>query len=49
MQNQINGSAILEQILNHKFKYEKLTNRQKWKLYNIAKWENIYNVKIRKG
>jgi hypothetical protein len=22
-------------------------NTQKWKLFNVAKWENIYNVNIK--
>ena len=42
------NSIILSEIINmKKINLKKLDNRQKWKLFNIAKWEKIYNVGIR--
>ena len=46
MQNTINNSKILNEILNQTIKISNLDDKQKWKLFNIAKWEEIYNVKI---
>lgn len=34
----------IEQLLN---KFTSLDIRLKWRIYNIAKWEEVYNVKIR--
>jgi asparagine synthase (glutamine-hydrolysing) len=42
------NSKILSEIINtKKINLNNLDNRQKWKLFNIAKWEKIYNVGIR--
>ena len=38
-------SVIIKRITN-RLDLAKLNSNQKWKLYNIAKWEEIYNVKI---
>lgn len=44
----INNSTILSEILNSK-DFNKLDLTQKWKLFNIAKWEEIYNVSWRRN
>jgi asparagine synthase (glutamine-hydrolysing) len=42
------NSKILSEIIDaRKINLNNLDNRQKWKLFNIAKWEKIYNVSIR--
>ncbi len=47
MQESINKSEILKKIINFDvFKYENLDNKAKWKLFNIAKWEKLFNVKF---
>lgn len=43
----INKSIILDEILNA-IDFKKLDLTQKWKLFNIAKWEEIYNVSWRR-
>lgn len=49
MKNEIEKSKILAEIayidklLNQ---FDKMNNRLKWRLYNIAVWERVYNVKI---
>ena len=43
----VNKSIILDEILNT-IDLKKLDLTQKWKLFNIAKWEEIYNVSWRK-
>ncbi len=46
----IEGSAILQEVTDIKqllIKYKRLDLRLKWRIYNIAKWEEVYNVKIR--
>jgi len=45
MKVSINNSKILQKITNE-MNYKKLDENQKWKLFNIAKWEELYNVKI---
>lgn len=42
----IQESKILSEILIKDCNFSKLDFIQKWKLYNIAKWEKIYNVSI---
>ena len=42
----VNKSIILSEILNA-IDFKKLDLTQKWKLFNIAKWEEIYNVSWR--
>ena len=32
---------------NKNIDFNKLDYRQKWKLYNIAKWEEVYSIEIR--
>jgi asparagine synthase (glutamine-hydrolysing) len=41
----IRSSKILNTVSNE-IDYAKLDENQKWKLFNISKWEQIYNVKI---
>jgi asparagine synthase (glutamine-hydrolysing) len=48
MQESIAQSQILSSLLNNRYTFERLNHRQKWKLYNIAKWEEVYHVKIQK-
>lgn len=45
MNNTIQNSLIIQKISND-IDYTKLDEKQKWKLFNIAKWEQIYNVEI---
>jgi len=45
MVEMINGSNILKHISDD-IDFNRLSEKQKWKLFNIAKWEEIYNVKI---
>ena len=41
----LSDSRILPEIINYRrLNLSKLDNRQKWKLYNIAKWEKAYDV-----
>ncbi len=47
MQNIINESSIIKVLINEKINFKKLNNIQKWRFFNIAKWEEIYNVSIR--
>ncbi len=42
----INESKIVNFLINKKLNFKKLDEKQKWKLFNIAKWEEIYNVSI---
>ena len=46
MQNCINSSSIVNEIIN-KLDFNTIDKHQKWKLFNIAEWEKIYNVQIR--
>jgi asparagine synthase (glutamine-hydrolysing) len=46
IKNTIQNSIILKEICIE-IPYELLDNTQKWKLFNVAKWENIYNVNIK--
>lgn len=41
----IEKSKILK-VVSNKIDYAKLDDNQKWRLFNIAKWEQMYNVKI---
>lgn len=45
MKSSIRSSLIIKEISND-LNYDSLNERQKWKLYNLAKWEQVYNVKI---
>ena len=45
MKEQIESSKIISE-LTEKLDFETLSKIQKWKLYNIAKWEEIYRVEI---
>jgi asparagine synthase (glutamine-hydrolysing) len=45
LSNEISNSEILKKILKQKANIENLDQIQKWRLYNIAKWEKIYNIK----
>ena len=42
---QVKKSAILNKILKN-VKIEHLDNKQKWKLFNIALWENVFQVEV---
>lgn len=42
----IEKSDLLREICKN-IPYDSLDFKQKWKLFNISKWENIYNVKFR--
>ncbi|DAB39837.1 MAG TPA: asparagine synthase (glutamine-hydrolyzing) [Sulfurovum sp. UBA12169] len=46
MKTAIEESNIIKMIAVKKVEFDKLDIEQKWKLFNIAKWEQIYNVKI---
>ena len=49
METAVRNSSILSEICNMKklmSKYSKMHNHLKWRLYNIAMWEKIYDVKI---
>jgi len=41
----IESSGIIKEI-THNLNINSLNEKQKWKLFNIAKWEQVYNVKI---
>lgn len=48
MQEMIMNSKIIREIIFiNTINFEKLDKNQKWKLFNIAKWEEIYNVSWR--
>jgi asparagine synthase (glutamine-hydrolysing) len=42
---QLKKSAILNKILKN-VRVEQLDNKQKWKLFNIALWENVFQVEV---
>lgn len=47
MSESIAGSKLLKKYLNlEKIDLDKLDYRRKWRLFNIAKWEQIYNVEV---
>jgi asparagine synthase (glutamine-hydrolysing) len=43
--NTINQSNLLQKIYNHNIP-QNLTQHMLWKLFNIAKWEHIFNVEL---
>ncbi len=45
MKETISNSIIIQRIAD-RIDFTKLDEKQKWKLFNIAKWEEIYNVRI---
>jgi asparagine synthase (glutamine-hydrolysing) len=45
MEDSILNSNIINKLTDN-IDFHKLDEKQKWKLFNIAKWEEIYNVKI---
>lgn len=45
MINEIEKSSILKEVA-FGIDINKLDSNQKWKLFNVAKWEQIYNIKI---
>ena len=46
----IENSKILSEIVyDRSIDLNKLANREKWKFFNITKWEKIYNVSIRQN
>jgi asparagine synthase (glutamine-hydrolysing) len=46
MKNSIDNSSIINSLVNEKINFKNINDKQKWKLFNIAKWEEIYDVKI---
>ena len=42
----IEKSSIISLLIKDKINFQHIEEKQIWKLYNIAKWEQIYNVKI---
>jgi asparagine synthase (glutamine-hydrolysing) len=46
MKEEIKNSIIINKISND-INFNKLNEKQKWKLFNIARWEKIFNVKIK--
>jgi asparagine synthase (glutamine-hydrolysing) len=46
MKNSINNSSIINTIAN-KLDFNTIDKYQKWKLFNIAEWERIYDVQIK--
>ena len=47
MLNELNESKILKEIVDFSnLSLNKLDLRTKWKLYNVAKWEKLYDVEI---
>jgi hypothetical protein len=45
----IGRSAILDEMCKKKLKFDKIDNVTFWKLYSIAKWEEIYSVRLASG
>jgi asparagine synthase (glutamine-hydrolysing) len=45
MEDSILNSNIINKLTDN-IDFHKLDEKQKWKLFNIAKWEEIYNVEI---
>jgi len=45
MEKSISNSNIINKM-TYNINLNKLDEKQKWKLFNIAKWEELYNVKI---
>lgn len=43
MKISVENSSLISSISN-KIDWDYLDKTQKWRLFNIAKWENIYNV-----
>lgn len=48
IKNTTQNSILLKEICRE-IPYESLDFTQKWKLFNVAKWEIIYNIKYRGG
>lgn len=46
MQESITHSKILSELIEKKLDFQTLNEGQKWKLYNIAKWEEVYKIEI---
>jgi asparagine synthase (glutamine-hydrolysing) len=40
----IRGSAILDSMCKEEPNFDRIDDASLWKLYNIAKWEEIYSV-----
>lgn len=45
LSKEISNSEILKKILKQNANIENLDQIQKWRLYNVAKWEKIYKIK----
>ena len=46
MKETIRSSSIVSEI-TYNVDFDKIDEKHKWKLYNIAKWEEVYNVQTR--
>lgn len=46
MKSAINRSAILRRMCKNKMNFEKIDSGTFWRLYSIAKWEQIYSVHL---
>jgi asparagine synthase (glutamine-hydrolysing) len=46
MKSAINQSAILNRMRKHKLNFENIDRVTFWKLYSIAKWEEVYSVQL---
>ncbi|MBU0474991.1 MAG: asparagine synthase (glutamine-hydrolyzing) [Bacteroidetes bacterium] len=47
MKNEISNSIILKKILKKTSMVENISNQVKWRLYSIALWERLYEMKIK--
>jgi len=48
MEESIKASKILKELIDlNKLNFTKLDKRAKWRLYNVSKWESLYNVSIK--
>ena len=41
----LNSSQLLKEFVSDRINIDRLSNKQVWKLYNLAIWEKTFNVK----
>ena len=46
MKESIKNSNIINEIAD-RIEWSKLNENQKWKLFNIAKWEKCFNINLK--
>lgn len=46
MKSTIGGSAILDRMCKDKLNFDKMDSVTFWRLYSIAKWEEVYSVQL---